>query len=229
MKKYTLIILFSIISFVTIAQKIISNQEAFENLHKDSTIQLIDVRTLNEYENKHIKNAINIDWRDQNIFTKQLNNLDKNRPVYIYCLSGGRSNQAASKLKAMGYDVYDIQGGIAKWEVDNLPIIYSNKPNEEVEITIENYHRLINSYPVVLVDFFAPWCSPCQELTRTIDDITVKYQNKIKVIKINIDIHSKLYKSLKIDGIPYLIIYKNGKEVWSHKGITDSKTIEINL
>lgn len=81
----------------------------------DNTIQLIDVRTPKEYADGYIKNAKNIDFYDDN-FIEQMSALDKDKPVYIYCKSGGRSGKASSKLKEAGFTkIYDLEGGITKW------------------------------------------------------------------------------------------------------------------
>lgn len=228
MKKSILTWICSTVALLSYSQTAISNLQAIESLHKDSTIQLLDVRTSAEFEDKHIKNALNIDWKNQEVFVKQLDQIDKNKPVYIYCLSGGRSKQAAAKLNELGYKVYDIQGGIVKWEADKLPIVATNKSEKE-ELTIEQYQDLVKSHHTVLIDFYAPWCPPCQALSHIIDSISTKYKEKVRVVKINIDQNNKLYNSLNITGIPMLFIYKNGIVTWSINGLTDQKTIESHL
>ena len=62
-----------------------------------ANIQLVDVRTPGEYASEHIENAVNYDVNAED-FDKQISNLDKNKPVYVYCLSGSRSSSAAKIL-----------------------------------------------------------------------------------------------------------------------------------
>lgn len=83
---------------------------------KDTSIQLVDVRTSNEFLEGHIKNSHNICVTD-NDFEKQVASLDKEKPVYVYCKKGGRSARAAEILKEMGFKkIYDLEGGIVLWE-----------------------------------------------------------------------------------------------------------------
>lgn len=79
-------------------------------------IQLVDVRTPDEYNSGHIKNAKNIDFFATS-FTNQFEKLDKEKPVYIYCRSGARSKKASNKLSEMGFtEIYDLQGGYLNWK-----------------------------------------------------------------------------------------------------------------
>ena len=85
-----------------------------EVLGKD--VQLVDVRTVKEYELGHIDDAINFDVKDSLAFLKQISILKKNKPVYLYCKKGGRSNRAAQILKERGFQViFDYTGGYDDW------------------------------------------------------------------------------------------------------------------
>ena len=79
-------------------------------------VQLVDVRTPNEFNGGHIKNAINIDFFDQSKFEKSFEKLDREKPVYLYCRSGARSQKAARKLVTIGFSkIYDLKGGYMLW------------------------------------------------------------------------------------------------------------------
>ncbi|MDP2060927.1 MAG: rhodanese-like domain-containing protein [Flavobacteriaceae bacterium] len=85
-------------------------------------VQLIDVRTPEEYEAGHLINSENLNFFDEN-FEAELDKLDKNAPVCVYCKSGGRSTKAAELLKKKGFKaIYNLDGGIMGWEKDGLPI-----------------------------------------------------------------------------------------------------------
>jgi len=96
--------------------KVITVEEAYQLLNSDDDIQLVDVRTPEEYEEKHIPYSQNICVTDDN-FEELASKLDKNRPIYVYCRSGKRSAEAAQILRKMGFkEVYDMEGGIIRWE-----------------------------------------------------------------------------------------------------------------
>ena len=93
------------------AIKVLPVKDFIEGM-KNKNAQLVDVRTPNEFRQGHYKNAENIDFFDRINFDKKLEKLDKNRPVYLYCRSGMRSNKAAKKLAQMGFqEIYDLSGG----------------------------------------------------------------------------------------------------------------------
>jgi rhodanese-related sulfurtransferase len=84
---------------------------------KDPKVQLVDVRTAKEYKRGHIGKAINIDLFNSVDFQKSFEKLQKDKPVYLYCQSGNRSQKAARRLIQMGFEkIYDLKGGIIRWE-----------------------------------------------------------------------------------------------------------------
>ena len=78
-------------------------------------VQLVDVRTPEEFEAGHIETALNYNINGPD-FAKQLESLDKSQPVLLYCKIGGRSARAAKQLKEMGFKtLYDLEGGYTAW------------------------------------------------------------------------------------------------------------------
>lgn len=87
----------------------------FKTAVSKDKVQLIDVRTANEYNAGCIKKAKNIDIFSGK-FTSEVNKLDKEKPVYVYCRSGGRSKRASKKIAALGFkEIYDLKGGILNY------------------------------------------------------------------------------------------------------------------
>lgn len=82
---------------------------------RDSTAQLLDVRTPEEFAEGHIGGAMNIDWKADGFAQKAQEQLAKDRPVMVYCRSGRRSAEAAAVLEKLGFKTYNLKGGILAW------------------------------------------------------------------------------------------------------------------
>ena len=85
-------------------------------------IQLVDVRTPDEYKEGHLPNALNIDFLDEN-FEINIQQLDKSKPVIVYCQRGSRSAKCASQLIAYGFvKIYDLDRGFSGWKSSGLEV-----------------------------------------------------------------------------------------------------------
>lgn len=79
-------------------------------------VQLVDVRSQREYNQGHIDDAININIADKENFKKEIQKLDKTKPVYIYCQAGVRSRRASNIMQELGFTtIYDFAGGWGAW------------------------------------------------------------------------------------------------------------------
>jgi rhodanese-related sulfurtransferase len=82
---------------------------------ENKDVQLVDVRTPQEFISGHITNAKNIDFFSEK-FNIEFEMLNKEKPVYVYCRSGNRSRQTVNKLIKMGFiEIYDLEGGYLNW------------------------------------------------------------------------------------------------------------------
>lgn len=97
--------------------------QAFEAGIKTHDVQLLDVRTANEYDSVHISGAMNINVASPDFLVEAEKALSKDRPVYVYCRSGRRSLTAADILAKHGYDVVNLDGGIKEWTSEGLPVL----------------------------------------------------------------------------------------------------------
>lgn len=92
-------------------------------LGSKTTVQLVDVRTPQEWDTGHIEGAKHID-RFSDDFKAEVDKLDKDKPVRLYCAGGGRSEEAREILRGMGFkDVRDLDGGIAAWKKAGAPVV----------------------------------------------------------------------------------------------------------
>lgn len=179
--------------------------------------QLIDVRTPEEYQGGHLRNATNMNIR-QDDFEAQLGKLDKTKPVFVYCKSGGRSSLAAGKMKELGFtEVYNMDGGMMKWEGANKPVEKGNAP-EPAGMSMEAFNKMVNMNKYVLVDYNAKWCTPCKVMMPMLQALANKRKDMLTLLPVDADEHKELMKQKGISSIPYLELYENGKLVWKHDG-----------
>lgn len=198
----------------------------FEKGIQSSEIQILDCRTAGEYNSGHLKNALLADWTRKEEFITRTNALDKSKPVYAYCLSGGRSGQAAKYLTEKGYTVYNLDGGIAAWKREGKPLA---EAVEVAPISLAAYQAMIPGNKTVLVDFGAEWCPPCKKMNPVVDSLAAQKQLGFSLIKIDGGDQPALSKQMKVDAFPTFIIYKNGKEVWRKTGVVSADELVINL
>lgn len=103
----------------TAAYKILNSTEYAQAISKGN-VQIIDVRTLGEYNSGYIKNALNIDVTAGG-FDSKVGKLKKDQPVYIYCRSGARSRNAGRIMESLGFkEIYDLKGGILNWNGETV-------------------------------------------------------------------------------------------------------------
>ncbi|MDR0437533.1 MAG: rhodanese-like domain-containing protein [Bacteroidales bacterium] len=116
MKKTTITFIFISLFFCVFSQiQTISVDEFEKQLINSKGEQLIDVRTPQEFERFRIPGAKNINFRSPT-FRKEIEKLDKNKPVLIYCLAGPRSKSAMEICRELGFKtVYELNGGINAW------------------------------------------------------------------------------------------------------------------
>ena len=89
--------------------------DRFEQIIKSDSVQLLDVRKLDEFTEGHISGALNIDVLTTSFLSNALSKLDKKRPCAVYCRSGKRSAMAAALLAKEGFTVTNLLGGIIAW------------------------------------------------------------------------------------------------------------------
>jgi thioredoxin 1 len=233
MKKYALLVL-PVLLFLTAcgqksAYKVVDARQ-FQKLVTEEKGIVIDVRTESEFSNGHIANAGNLNIYAPD-FKSKLLLLPKDQPIYLYCLSGNRSQAAAKILSENGYtQVYNLQGGIMEWNVQNLPLITESnaKPDTENGMEPEQFASLIRSDELVFVDFYATWCGPCRKMMPMIDALKEEYKGKVSIIKVNVDASKNLTRELKLNSVPSFALYRKGELLFSKSGtVTREELTEV--
>ena len=196
-----------------------------EKLKSNKNPQLLDVRTPEEFNSEHIENATNVNWNSDDFLTKS-ENYDKSKPIFVYCKVGGRSSQAASKLAELGFsEIYNLEGGIMKWNAAE-----NTKPsNKIIGICDQEYTELVKSNNRVMIDFNAKWCAPCQKMKPYILKLQTEMAAKIKIVQLDADENKTIVNQLKLDGLPVIIVYEKGIEVWRNIGYITEDDLRKHL
>jgi thioredoxin 1 len=82
-----------------------------------------------------------------------------------------------------------------------------------------NFDTIINSNNLVLVDFYATWCGPCQALTPVLKDVKSELGAHISIVKMDVDKNQALASQYQVHGVPTLLLFKNGKQIWRQSGV----------
>ena len=118
MKRFSILMAFTFFGlFSCKGYKDLTVNEFEAMLSQDQTVQLVDVRTPEEFAENHLPGAVNIDWKADG-FAEKAQMLDKDRPVLVYCRSGRRSAEAAKVLDGIGFKTFNMKGGILAWTAE---------------------------------------------------------------------------------------------------------------
>ena len=88
-----------------------------------------------------------------------------------------------------------------------------------------SFKELINQEIPVLVDFSATWCGPCKTMIPILKEVKQQLKDKVKIIKIDVDKNQSTAASFQVQGVPTLILFKNGKQVWRQSGVVPTNQI----
>jgi thioredoxin 1 len=90
------------------------------------------------------------------------------------------------------------------------------------------FNEIINSEKPVLVDFFAEWCGPCKMMPPILKQVKDAVKDDATILKIDVDKNPQAAQQFQVQGVPTLILFKNGKPVWRQSGVVQSKEL-INI
>ena len=191
-------------------KKVLDAKTFAEALSKTPDALVLDVRTPEEFAGGHLNKAVNVDWNGDG-FEAWSKKIDKEANIFVYCLSGGRSGSAAAALRQAGFKhVTEMEGGIMKWKSAGLPLSAAGSGSKGMQL-IEYQNKLQAGSKIVLVDFFAPWCRPCQKMKPELEKLEKEQSAALNVLRIDADQNPDLAQQLKVDALPVVLIYKEGK------------------
>lgn len=201
--------------------------EEFKAGIERENIQILDVRTQDEYNSGHIAGSFLADWTEPDVFAERIKSLDKNKPVYTYCLSGARSRSAAIQLRREGFkEVYNLAGGVIAWSRAAMPLQGVQKAQQ---MTMAEFRAQIPAGQTVLVDIGAVWCPPCKKMEPVVKDLVESNGSAFKFVQVDGGVQEDLVKELGANSFPTFIIYKGGKEVWRKEGIVSKEELKKQL
>jgi thioredoxin 1 len=84
---------------------------------------------------------------------------------------------------------------------------------------MSSFNQIINSQQPVLIDFSAEWCQPCKMMAPILKDLAKEMSDGVRILKIDVDRNPALAQKLQIQGVPTLVLYQNGKQLWRQSGV----------
>jgi thioredoxin 1 len=93
------------------------------------------------------------------------------------------------------------------------------------KIKMSNFNSIIQSDKPVLIDFFATWCGPCKMLDPILREVKESLGDRVSIIKIDVDKNQQVASQYQVRGVPTMILFQNGKQLWRQSGVLTKEEI----
>ena len=207
-----LLVVSALVSTVALAEDVAP--AAFKAAVDSGEGLVLDVRTPGEVAKGKIPGASVIDFNGDK-FEARVALIAKDKPVYVYCASGGRSGRAMELMeKKLGFKkVVNLAGGIRAWTAAGYPLdtAVPGAAAGAAETTPEAFDALLKKDKRVLVDFGTQWCTPCQKMKPLVEELAASRKD-VKVVLVDVDASEALSRREKVEGLPVFVLYVDGKE-----------------
>lgn len=87
------------------------------------------------------------------------------------------------------------------------------------------FNEIINNDKPVLIDFYATWCGPCQMLSPVLKQVKDNLGERVSIIKIDVDKNQEIAASYQIKGVPTMMLFQNGRQLWRQSGVLSKDEI----
>lgn len=196
------------------------NASQFNALIKTGEGVILDVRTQGEYSRGHIENATLISTSDRD-FVKKVSLLQKDKPLYVYCLTGSRSYAVVNYLFKQGYTrLYNLSRGTMEWQNAGFKLVKSTQVTASTskKYSTQEFANIVQQNGLTLVDFHAPWCAPCKKVLPIVKQADTDFGKQVQLVTLDIEANESLKNQYRVISIPGIVLFKNGTEVWRHTG-----------